>query len=112
MNRFSKELLEPYFEPWNHVRDEIDQLYEERNPNVVKMMEEALANYMSLLTHGGTETNHQTEHKEYLLLPLNGDERLEFIKKQIHSRYAFIQLSALYDETRKKAARLSVTHKS
>ena len=43
-----------------------------------------------------------------ILLPLNGEERFQFVKDRINSHYAYIQLDALYTETKKKAARLSV----
>ncbi|MDS9470851.1 YpoC family protein [Sporosarcina pasteurii] len=110
MNRFSKDLLKPYFEPWDNVKEAIEQMYEENNPGKIEQMEQSIQQYIQLLEYGGTEINDLTGKNEYILLPLNGSERLEFIKKQIHSRYAFVQLSALFDETRKKAARLSVTH--
>ncbi|AOV08041.1 YpoC family protein [Sporosarcina ureilytica] len=112
MSRFSKDLLKTYFEPWDNVKEAIAQMYEENEPLRVEQMEQSIQQYIQLLEYGGTEVNNQTGKNEYILLPLNGTERLEFIKKQIHSRYAFVQLSALFDETRKKAARLSVTNKS
>ena len=42
----------------------------------------------------------------YILLPLNGEERFEFVKDKISSHYAHIQLDALFTETKKKVARL------
>lgn len=111
MTRFSKEALQIYFEPWDKKKEEIQQLYADRSPEAVKKLEEAITEYEALLTYGGTEENPHSSERQPILLPLNGVERLAFIKKQIRSHYAFVQLDALYDETRKKAARLAITMK-
>lgn len=111
LSRFSKEALADYFESWNAVKEEIAKLYDQQDANVVKKMEEAIDQYENLLAYGGIQENPQNGQEQPVLLPLNGEERLAFIKKQIHSHYAFVQLDALYDETRKKAARLAITKK-
>lgn len=111
MNRFSKEAVQNYFEQWDGKKEEIEQLYANRSSDAVKKLEEAITQYEALLAYGGTEVHPQTNDIQPILLPLNGEERLAFIKKQIRSHYAFVQLDALYDETRKKAARLAIMRK-
>ena len=58
-----------------------------------------------------SKLNERNGKLDTLLLPLNGEERFEFVKDRITSHYAYIQLDALYTETKKKAARLFVMKK-
>lgn len=111
MDYLARELLTPHFEKWDSVKEKIEKLYRERDKEAVKLMEVAINDYTSLLEYGGKEINNRTGKEKYILLPLNGDERFNFIKERINSHYSYVQLDALYDETRKKAARLSVMKK-
>lgn len=109
MSHFSKEALAGFYELWDANKDKIAQLYEEKQPSAVEKLTEAIVQYEKLLAYGGVENHPQHGQEQPVLLPLNGVERLAFIKKHIQSHYAFVQLEALYDETRKKAARLAIT---
>ena len=111
MNRFSKEYLTGHYEKWEAVKEKIERLYDVRDPEAVKLMGIAINDYTKLLEYGGKEINERTGKSKYILLPLNGDERFNFIKDRINSHYAHIQLDALYEETKKKAARLAVMKK-
>lgn len=112
MSHFSKESLAVYLASWGKNKDEISELYNEGDRNAAAKLQEMIVCYENLLAYGGDEIHPQSGQKQPILLPLNGEERLTFIKKQIHSHYAFIQLAALFDETKKKAARLAVIKKS
>jgi len=109
LERFSKEQLAIHFQKWDAVKEEIESLYHNKEKEVISLMETAILNYEELLEYGGSGFNKRSGQVERFLLPLNGDERLEFVKERIASHYAHIQLDALYTETKKKAARLSVT---
>lgn len=111
MNQFSKERLAPHFEKWEAVKETIEKGYSIGDKETIKLMEIAINDYAKLLEHGGKELNDRTGMNKFVLLPLNGEERFEFIKERIHSHYAYIQLDALYEETKKKAARLYVMKK-
>ena len=111
MNRFSKKHTAAHFEKWDAVQERIETLYQEKNPEAIKLMENAILDYAELLEYGGKQLNEQTGEYEEVLLPLNGTERFNFIKERIQSHYAHIQLNALYEETKKKAARLSVMNR-
>jgi hypothetical protein len=111
LNRFSKELLAPHFEKWDLVKEKIEKLYSIKDKEAITYMEHAIRDYVQLLEYGGSELNERTGKFEALLLPLNGEERLLFVKDRIASHYAYIQLDALYTETKKKAARLFVMKK-
>lgn len=111
MNRFSKELITPHYDKWDVVKEKIEKLYSLDAKEAIKFMEIAIRDYEQLLEYGGSEINNRTEKIEALLLPLNGEERFQFVKDRIASHYAYIQLEALYTETKKKAARLLVMKK-
>ena len=111
MNRFSKELLTPHYEKWDVVKEKIEKLYSLDAKEAIKFMESAIRDYEELLEYGGSELNKRTGKMEALLLPLNGEERFQFVKDRIASHYAYIQLDALYTETKKKAARFLVMKK-
>ena len=109
MNHFDKSNLAPFLKKWDSIKDEIESEYSEKSKQAVVLMKTAIENYTELLEYGGKELNERTGKEKYILLPLNGEERFEFIKARIKSHYAFVQLEALYSESRKKAARLSVS---
>ncbi|WP_156450414.1 YpoC family protein [Sporosarcina sp. HYO08] len=106
--RLDRQQLAPFFEQWEAMREEIEAGYANKNRKVVPLMEHAINNFEKLLAFGGKELNERSGKQLYILLPLNGEERLDFIKKKITSHYAFVQLDALYTETKKKAARLAI----
>lgn len=107
MSQFDRAQLVPYFEKWEEVKPIIEQYYDEKDRRFLPLMEEAIENYSMLLSLGGKEENRVGEQVP-VLQALNGEERFEFIQVRINSHYAFIQLDALYTETKKKAARLAV----
>ena len=110
-NRFEKELFTPYFEQWQQVRAEIEACYEQKDRRAVELMETAIADYNELLELGGTILDDRKGQSIFVLLPLNGEERFQFVKDRISSHYAFVQLDALVSETKKKVARLSIQRK-
>lgn len=111
VKRIDKELFTPYFKRWEAIRDEVEQFYNERDRQAIDRMEEAILIYTELLEQGGTMMDERKAKNVYTLLPLNGEERFEFVKDKISSHYAFVQLDALFTETKKKVARLSIMKK-
>ncbi|MFJ7933479.1 YpoC family protein [Sporosarcina sp. NPDC096371] len=107
-NRINKEQLMPYFEKWESMRGSIEGFYQQKDHHAVEWMREAITNYHELLECGGKEFDDRKGKLEYLLLPLNGEERFEFVKDKIASHYAYVQLDALFTETKKKVARLAI----
>lgn len=108
MTQFDKEILAPFFEEWESIREEIAALYAQQDRQVIDVMTTAIEKYQALLDYGGQEPNERTGKIDYVLLPLNGEERFEFVKAKIASHYAYVQLDALYTETKKKVARLAI----
>ncbi|WP_342512187.1 YpoC family protein [Sporosarcina sp. FSL K6-1522] len=108
MTQFDKETLAPFFEEWEAIREDIAALYAGQDRQVIGIMTTAIEKYQELLEYGGQEPNERTGKIDYILLPLNGEERFEFVKAKIASHYAYVQLDALYTETKKKVARLAI----
>ena len=111
VNRIDKELLAPYFDQWETMRDQIESFYDQKDQQAVELMNVAIENYSELLENGGKVLDDRKGKVVYTLLPLNGEERFEFVKDKISSHYAYIQLDALFTETKKKVARLSIQKK-
>ncbi|MHA6259667.1 YpoC family protein [Sporosarcina sp. CAU 1771] len=111
MSLFAKENIQPFYEKWESVKDRIKLYYDEKDPRAFDLMNEAIENYTELLTYGGKQIDSRTEKLVDALMPLNGEERFQFVKDRVHSHYSFVQLDALYEESKKKAARLNITMK-
>ncbi|MBD7906925.1 YpoC family protein [Sporosarcina gallistercoris] len=98
----TKQQVMPYFDKWESLQPEIQQLYDAKHSSASELMKIAIANYEELLRvcapAGGSDRRTKME-------PLNGEERLQFIKDKMVSPFALIQLSLLYTELRKKTAR-------
>jgi hypothetical protein len=111
VNYIDKELLTPYFNQWETMRDKIEAYYDQKDHQAVELMGMAIENYSELLDKGGKVYDERKAKVVYTLIPLNGEERFEFVKDKISSHYAYIQLDALFTETKKKVARLSIQKK-
>lgn len=102
----TKEHVMPYFDKWDALKPEIQRLYDEKQSSASELMRSAIADYEELLEvcgpAGGSDRRTKME-------PLNGEERLQFIKDKVISPFALIQLSLLYTELRKKIARFIAT---
>src|SRR6185437_11292366 len=102
LKHIEKEFFAPFFSKWETARDDIEMFYNQKDRQAIEMMEEAIENYNELLEQGGKMFDERKGKTVYTLLPLNGKERFEFVKDKISSHYAFVQLDALYTETKKK----------
>lgn len=102
-----KDQIDCFYQKWEAQRIGIESMYRNQNRQVHEQMQQAILNYEKMLTIGGMEQ----KTGQYRLSPLNGFERLAFVKEKIATRYAFIQLDALYTESKKKAARLFAQRK-
>ncbi|GKV67979.1 hypothetical protein NCCP2716_04770 [Sporosarcina sp. NCCP-2716] len=100
--KITKERLAPYFEQWASCKPEIQEKYDRKDASVHEDMTDAIGRYEILLgicaMAGGSDRRTRLE-------PLNGKERLQFVKDKIASPFALIQLDGLYIELQKKAAR-------
>lgn len=115
MTHFENERFAQLFERW----DELKQQIEASNGPSTAYIVEGIVLFKELLALGGTSSETPTtevvfdenEARHYVLLPLNGIERLNYIESSMKHRHAFIQLDALFIETKKRVARLRVMNK-
>lgn len=112
MSVLSTEDRRRLFQQWEKEEQEIEQLYKSKNREVHNRMQHAIQNYETIVSSKGTVFNEAQQREEFVLEPLNGQERLAFIKSRITSHYAHIQLAMLYKELRKKIARIETMEKA
>ncbi|MFC6038562.1 YpoC family protein [Paenisporosarcina macmurdoensis] len=112
-DKFSqKDHLNGILQQWFAVKDRIQNAYEQKDQNVHKHMLVAIELYQKLLVEASeTVVFDSVELKNYEVLPLNGEERFEFIVTQPSHYAAYRQLNELFEETTKKMARLRIQYK-
>jgi len=106
------EQLNVVFEEWEYLKKIILEAHVMRNSDMKTPMHKAIALYENLLSLVSTDRAFEPLRlKEYEVLPLNGEERFLFIIRKPGHYAAFCQLDGLFEETRKKIARLRVKYK-
>lgn len=109
IENIQKEKIEPFFDKWSELQETIHEMHSERNKEVHKLMEEAITVYEQLILFtSGHSLDSKLSQDDYEVLPLNGMERLQFIKMRPGQFASFRQLDELFKETKKKIARLRV----
>ena len=104
-----KERINAVLQNWSAVKDRIQICYEQKDKDVQSLMLLAIELYQTLLVEASeTDEFNLNELKNYEVLPLNGDERFQFVVNQPHHYAAYRQLNELFEETRKKIARLRI----
>ncbi len=85
------------------MKEKIEEAYEQKDSRAINMMEKAIDNYSAML--GAFLPDDSSVHGEITssIEPLNGKERLQFIRSKITGHFAYVQLDALYTEAMKKA---------
>lgn len=108
MNRTIKEQAEEVQAYWQQQQPLLEEAYSKRADERTGMLLEAADRLQALVEASGTEVNRYTGSSQYVLEPNNYRERLEFIRERKTSHYSLIQLTMLFDEVKKKAARIRV----
>lgn len=105
-----KEAVDPYFEQWNKLSSDIHKAHELRNSGEAKsLMAKGIELFEScILNCSATSSQSIIENEEYEALPLNGMERLQFIKTRPGQYACFRQLDELFRELKKRLARLRI----
>ncbi|GKV67167.1 MULTISPECIES: YpoC family protein [Sporosarcina] len=93
---------------WDRLRPDLEAAYASHTPERLDLLQSAIEPLEQLIERSGMEENKFTGKMHFVLEPNNYTERLDFIKLQNTSHYALIQLTMLYEEVKKKAARLRV----
>lgn len=105
-----KEKIEPYFEKWDCLSKEIHAAHDERNGKKAKaLMEQGITLFEELMVKtADTEEKELMVNEKYEGMPLNGMDRLLFIKARPGQYACFVQLDELFKEAKKQFARLRV----
>lgn len=90
-----KEKVDAWFAEWAELEGKIHAAHDTRNGEAQGLMEMAILLFERLVQDAGDE-----------VLPINGVERLTFIKAKPGQYACYRQLDELFKETKKRAARL------
>lgn len=96
-----KESLEEFRNSWLLVKEKLAIAFSNNDLIKTELMKEAIYLYHSMVAKFA-EDNARSFGID--IRPLNDIERLQFITEKVSSRFAFIQLEALFSEAIKKAA--------
>lgn len=106
-DRIQKELVDAWYTKWEALCEQIHASHEARDGQALQLMEQGIRLFESFIIEGSAKGENETIHFEQLeLMPLNGSERLAFIKMRPSQYACYRQLDELFKETKKRAARL------
>src|SRR3954471_11890334 len=103
-----KDTLYSFWNNWMDMKEEIERSYQRKDPLAVVLMEKAIENYLLMIE---SFLPSKPSIARSSIEPLNGKERLQFIREKITAHFAYIQLDALYTEAMKKAVSRLATKK-
>ncbi|MCM3637661.1 hypothetical protein M3152_08000 [Sporosarcina luteola] len=96
-----KALLYSCWNNWLDMKERIEEAYKQKSPEAANLIDIAIGNYMEML---GLFMNTESSSIDVSLIePLNGIERLQYIRTKRAGHFAYVQLDALYSEAMKKA---------
>lgn len=108
-DNISQEDVQSYLTRWGRMKTDLLALHAMREETVAEDLLEGFELYIEFLKHCHGLLQLTEEMYELLeALPLNGKERLEFIKNSPKQYASFTQLDEMFNETVKKIARLRV----
>ena len=103
-DKISKESIDAWFAEWEALQQAIHVAHEARNGEAKPLMEQGIAHFEKLLVESAA--NEVSTDADFELYPINGKERLAFIKAKPGQYACYRQLDELFKETKKRAARL------
>ena len=103
--KINKEYIDEWYANWEILSSKLYIAHSERlKSEAFKLMEVGIAAYEALLLQSAMDN--ATVEDDFELYPINGRERLTFIKARPAQFASYRQLDELYKETKKRAARL------
>lgn len=100
-----KEHVDAWFSQWESLREQIHVAHEARNGEAKPLMEQGIENFIQYVIKVSDELEFKA-NAEYEVLPVNAQERLDFIQSKPGQYACYRQLDELYKETKKRCARL------
>jgi len=92
-----KDHVDAWFAQWTTLQTNTNEAHDARDGTAKGLMEEAIQLFEQLVQAAGDE-----------VLPINGVERLAFIKAKPGQYACYRQLDELFKETKKRTARLRI----
>lgn len=109
LKAIQKDDVEPFFTRWQELSILIHQAHDQRNDEARSLMEKGILLFeQCILTCSEMEQQAFIEMEEYEVLPINGMERLLFIKARPGQYACYRQLDELFKELKKRLARLRI----
>jgi len=102
----SKEAVDAWFAAWQQREVLIHEAHAKRDKAVKALMEEAIQHYEQFIVASSETSAPFDLQTEYEMLPINGNERLQFVKMRPGQYACYRQLDELFTETKKRCARL------
>ena len=100
----SKDIIDAWCGEWEVLEVRIHAAHDARNGEAKGLMEEAIVLFERLLIDSADVGEASSE--TYEVMPINGAERLAFIKTKPGQYACYRQLGELFKETKKRTARL------
>lgn len=104
----AKEIVDPFFEQWDQLSKQIYQSHENRDKKAASLTEQGIQLFERLVVKVSVTDVDEMLNEDYEVLPINGLERLAFIKARPGQYACFRQLDELFKEIKKRIARLRV----
>lgn len=104
--KISKEAVNEWYESWEQLQGKIHIAHDERDSSVGQLMQRAIEQFEYFIVSSSESDVGFSEIEPYELMPINGMERLSFVKMRPGQYAAYRQLDELYKETKKRCARL------
>lgn len=95
--KLTKEQIDPFFIKWENIVSDISGMHKKKDAKAKELMGNGVVLYRNLLLHCQQEGQKP-------IIPLNGEERLDFIVHNPGNYAAFRQLDELFSEIKKMIA--------
>ena len=100
-----KELVDAWFLEWEQLEQRIHGAHDTRDGSAKALMEEGIELFEKLIKEASNVKKVEFTNT-YEVMPINGMERLQFIKTKPGQYACYRQLDELFKETKKRCARL------
>ena len=102
----SQEAVDLWYAQWESLSKEIHAAHDRRDGTANELMVKGIGYFEQFLVECSITEGPFEENGDYELMPINGMERFQFIKRRPAQYACYRQLDELYKETKKRCARL------
>ena len=102
----SKERVDEWFAKWESLNTNIFAAHDSRDGSAAELMQQGIELFETFIVEGSQTEGAFDINEEYEIMPINGMERIHFIKARPGQYACYRQLDELFKETKKRCARL------